>query len=125
MRPFALFRIFSTFLLFCALTGIAVMLASDGYHRFVPSSAHQHVGAFPLILIGLSYICMQPTVKRPRSEWVKGVLLGLAFVLWGSEQLLPATQLTTVMDEAVVGIFVVDLGLIILEHLKRNDHELP
>lgn len=29
------------------------------------------------------------------------------------------------MDASVVTIFVVDLSLIIVEHLRRKDHELP
>jgi len=53
------------------------------------------------------------------------VLLGLAFVLWGGGQLLPPTSRVTIMDASVVTIFVVDLSLIIVEHLRRKDHELP
>lgn len=79
----------------------------------------------PLILIGLSYISLQFSARRQRAERVKGILLGVAFVLWGAEQLLPPTSLVTVMDASVVTIFVVDLSLIIVEHLRRKDHDLP
>jgi len=83
------------------------------------------MGALPLICIGLSYISFQLSAERERSELVKGLLLGIAFVFWGSEQLLPSSPLVTVMDSIVITIFVVDLGLIIVEHLKRKDHEIP
>ncbi len=83
------------------------------------------MGAIPLILIGLSYASFQFSTQRPHSERVKGLLLGLAFVLWGSEQLLPPSPWVTVMDSLVISIFVVDLALIIIEHLKRNNHEIP
>ena len=83
------------------------------------------MGALPLILIGLSYISFQLSAERGRSERAKGLLLGLAFVLWGTEQLLPPSAWVTVMDNLVITIFVVDLALIIIEHLKRKDHELP
>jgi hypothetical protein len=46
-------------------------------------------------------------------------------VLWGSEQFLAASRWVTLMDSAVITIFVVDLGLIVLDHLKRNDHQAP
>ncbi len=52
-------------------------------------------------------------------------MLGLAFVLWGTEQLLPPSAWVTVMDSLVIGIFVVDLALIIIEHLNRNNREIP
>ena len=81
--------------------------------------------ALPLILIGLSYMSFQLSVERGRSERAKGLLLGLAIVLWGTEQLLPPSAWVTVMDSLVITIFVVDLALIIVEHLKHKDHEIP
>ncbi len=83
------------------------------------------MGALPLMCIGLSYISFQLSADRQRGELVKGLLLGTAFVFWGGEQLLPSSSLVTVMDSIVITIFVVDLGLIIVEHLKRKDHEIP
>jgi len=78
-----------------------------------------------LILIGTSYICLQLGTKRRWKEKLKGIFLGFAFVLWGSEQFLQASWLVTLMDSAVITIFVVDLGLIILDSLKRNDQQEP
>ncbi len=56
---------------------------------------------------------------------IRGILLGIAFVFWGGEQLLPSSSLVTVMDSIVITIFIVDLGLIIVEHLGRKDLEMP
>jgi len=77
------------------------------------------------MLIGASYIFLQLSTRRRCNEILKGVLLGTAFLLWGGEQLLPPSPLVTAMDSAVITIFVVDLSLITLEHLKRQDHETP
>lgn len=101
------------------------MLISDGLRHLRFTAVHQHLAAMPLLLIGLSYLCLQMSARRPRGELIKGLLLGLAFVLWGSELLLPPTPLVTLMDGLVVTIFVVDLSFIILEHLQRKDHDLP
>ena len=65
-----------------------------------------------------SALAIQPTFPA-------AVFLGLAFVLWGAEQLLPVSRWVTAMDCLVVTIFVIDLSLITIEHLKRKDHELP
>jgi len=108
-----------------ALVGILALLISDVLHQLRFSLVHQRVGSWPLICIGLSYISFQISAKRKQGELIKGMLLGVAFVFWGGEQLLPPTPITTVMDSMVITIFVVDLGLIIIEHLKRKNHEMP
>ena len=76
------------------------------------------------MFIGASYISLQLTGRRRWNEMLKGVLLGLAFLLWGGEQFMPAGPLATAMDSSVITIFVVDLSLIIVEHLRHNDHEM-
>jgi len=108
-----------------ALAGLPVLLVSDGLRHLRFGADHQRLTAWPLMGIGLSYLCLQFSARRTRGELAQGLLLGLAFLLWGGEQLLPPTPLVTVMDGAVVTIFVVDLSFIIAEHLIRRDHDLP
>jgi hypothetical protein len=115
----------SAFFFILSFLGITGLLTSDVLHHLDFTAAHQKMAALPLICIGLSYVCLQLSIRRPRYELVKGLLLGIAFVLWGTEQLLPATHLVTIFDETVVTIFVVDLSLIIAEHLASKDHDLP
>lgn len=121
----ALFRRLSVFSFIAALLGIAALLLFDtlNHLRFTP--VHQRLGALSLMLIGFSYIMLQLSARRRWNEMLKGVLLGTAFLLWGCEQLLPPSPLVTAMDSAVVAIFVVDLSLIILEHLRRRDQGAP
>jgi hypothetical protein len=120
-----LFRGVSVVCCLSALAAIAALIISDAIHRLTLTPVHQQTGGLALMLIGSSYIGLQLSVKRSSSEMLKGILLGTAFVLWGAEQLLSPSRLVTAMDTAVVTIFVVDLGLIITEHLKRKDHETP
>jgi hypothetical protein len=68
-------------------------------------------------MIGLSYVSLQAVTRASRGSLVKGILLGGAFALWGLEQLLPAGRWTTAMDTAVIAVFVVDLGLIIMDKI--------
>src|SRR5580693_10740361 len=120
-----LLRGLSLLLFLSAVGAIIVLLISDVSHALRLTSFHQQAGAMALILIGTSYISLQLSAKRRWSEKLKGIFLGLAFTLWGSEQFLPASRVVTLMDSAVITIFVVDLGLIILDYLKRNDHQAP
>jgi hypothetical protein len=79
------------------------------------------VGALSFILIGVSYISLQLSTGRPWRERYKGLLLGLGFLFWGTEQFLPPGPLATALDSLVVLIFVSDLSLVIVDRLKRKD----
>jgi len=102
-----------------ALVTIGILVVTDVAHGLGPTILHSRLGAVALILVGSSYVSLQIISRRPRNEFVKGILLGSAFALWGGEQLLPASRWTTAMDTAVVAIFVVDLGKIIFDELRR------
>jgi hypothetical protein len=73
-----------------------------------------------LLLIGSAYIALQGGAGQKGAETAKGVLLGLAFVLWGSEQFLPAGPTATGIDGVVIAIFVVDLSLMIWRRLRTG-----
>jgi hypothetical protein len=120
-----LLRGLSLLLFLLAVGAIVVLLSSDISHSLRLTSFHQEASAMALILIGTSYISLQLKAKRRWNEKLKGIFLGFAFVLWGGEQFLPASKLVTLMDSTVITIFVVDLGLIILDSLKRNDRQAP
>jgi hypothetical protein len=106
-------------LLASAMATVGILVVSDAAHGLRLTSLHSHLGALALIMIGASYVNLQIISRRPRHELVKGILLGSAFALWGMEQLLPPSRWTTAMDTAVIAIFVVDLGMIILNGLER------
>lgn len=114
----------SALLLVSALAGVATLLALDAFNRLRLTAGHQRAGALSFILIGVSYLSLQLSSGRPWRERYKGVLLGLGFLFWGGEQFLPPGPLATILDTLVVLIFVSDLGLIILDRLKRKDDEL-
>jgi hypothetical protein len=120
-----LLRGLSLLLFLLAVGGIIVLLTSDVSHGLRLTAFHQQSSALALVLIGASYISLQLSAKRRWNEKLKGIFLGFAFVLWGSEQFLPASRMVTLMDSAVITIFVVDLGLIILDYLRRKDDQAP
>jgi hypothetical protein len=106
--------------LLAALVALAVLLFSDGWHLFHPTGRHKQAGALALMLVGASFVCVQLDTCATLTTRLKRVLLGLAFVLWGGEQFLPPGPCVTAMDSAVITIFVVDIGLVILGLLKRR-----
>lgn len=119
------FRWFSVALFVLALAGVTTLWITDAFRSFQPGLSHQHTGAFPLMLIGVSYISFQLYARSKPADTIKGILLGLAFVLWGAEQLLPPAPMVTAMDGVVISIFVIDVALIIVGHLRRKGADIP
>lgn len=115
-----LFRWLSTILFVCALIAMVTVVVADALNTLTLTSVHRCAGALAFILIGSSYVALQLSLRRPRSEKVKAILLGVAFLFWGSGQFIPPSHWATAMDSAVVVIFVVDLSLVIVESLKRH-----
>jgi hypothetical protein len=75
-----------------------------------------------LILIGAAYIVLQFFLRPEFKELPKRLLLGLAFILWGIDQLLPSGRSAMTLGDTVITLFVVDLGLITLAHIKADDN---
>jgi hypothetical protein len=122
MNLATLFRWLSAIFFVSAVIAIVTLLVSDALNQLRFTSVHRRAGALAFMLIGSSYIGLQLSSRRWK-ERSKELLLGLAFLLWGTEQFLPANSLATAMDTAVVLIFVVDLSLIIVERLRQRNHE--
>src|ERR1700690_1582495 len=116
-------RNLSALLLISALAGMATLLIFDALDHLRLTPVHQRTGALSFMLIGASYISLQLSTGRRWRELFKGVLLGVGFFLWGCEQFLPPGPLVTIMDSLVVLIFVSDLGMVIVDRLKRKDDE--
>ena len=114
--------VLSTLLFLFAICGIAALIGSDLAHRFSDFVVHQRLDALPLIAIGMSYISVHVASSQSRRSLLQGVFLGTAFLLWGGEQLLPQSRLTTFMDEGAVTIFVVDVSLIVWKRISLGDH---
>ena len=116
-----LLRSLSVILFLSALGAVATLLVFDALNQLRPTSLHQRTGALAFIFIGASFITLHLSSGRRWHDMIKEVLLGSAFVLWGSEQFLPPSLWVTIMDSLVVIIFVVDLSLVIVARLKPKE----
>lgn len=118
-------RLFGAILLGCALGALLTLLASDAYSHFQYTAFHRKAGDWSFLLVGLSYIALQFKTKQGVGETIKKLLLAGGFTLWGTEQFLPQGRLSTAVDTAVIVIFVVDLGLVIVQQLARPAANQP
>ncbi len=123
-RSFAILALLSSFALLCVgatplLTPLQAHIGKAAvrvwaFIRDLPLSA------LPLLLAGSSYIVLQ-AILRPRPlELFKRLMLGVAFLLWGVVQLMPASDLATELGNVVIALYVVDLGLMIWTDLDKT-----
>jgi DNA replication protein DnaC len=73
----------------------------------------------PLIAIGTSYFALIISLRRTFGQRLAGIFIGLAFVLWGLEQLLSDKALISFIDDVVVFLFVVDLSIVVRQNLRN------
>ncbi len=121
--PFALF---SGSLAALAFASSLVLLLFDVQVRLFPHTlTHAPISAAPLLLIGASYIALQPLTRPRPMELLQRLMLGSAFILWGVDQLMPPGKIATLIGDVVITLYVIDLGLIIKDHLRKEDWNTP
>jgi|HubBroStandDraft_1064217.scaffolds.fasta_scaffold1085009_1 hypothetical protein len=118
-------RALSGVLFLLALVALVYLLISDIWLRFLITPRHLRAGGLALMLAGASFIFLQLGTGARLRDTLKGVLLGLAFVLWGGVQFLPPGPWVTAVDNFVIATFVIDLGLVIKGGLGRPADDSP
>lgn len=104
------------------LAGIALLIgdANPGaLSRFTAAA----ISAVPLLLVGASFLILQPILRPRLMELMKNVLLAATFLLWGIIQLLPRNATSMRLGDVVIGLYVLDLAWVILSSKipgKRN-----
>jgi hypothetical protein len=72
------------------------------------------LGAFPLAMIAVAYLVYQ-FAHRPRpQEWIKAILLAVAFLFWAANQFWPDIPQATLFNDIAIGLFVLDVFLVMI-----------
>jgi hypothetical protein len=127
-RSLAVLAVLSSFALLCVgatplLTSLPTHIAKAAFRGWALVKSLP-LSALPLLLAGSSYVVLQ-AILRPRPlELLKRLMLGIAFLLWGVVQLMPASDLSAELGNVVIALYVVDLGLIIWTDLQKNQPRL-
>ena len=96
------------------LASVAALFLWDAMPTLFPSRAHDWLGAAPLALIAVAYLLYQ-SVRRPAAaEVFKAVLLAIAFLFWAANQLWPDAAAATLFNDIAIGLFVLDVFLVIV-----------
>ena len=96
-----------------ALIGSIVLLILDAWEGFRQGDARRVVSAFPLVAIALACLVYHATWTRDRHDLLKRVLLSAAFLFWAANQLFPSAGWAPVANDLAIGLFVLDLALVL------------
>lgn len=95
------------------MAGVGLLLVWDAVPRIFPPGSHDYIASFPLGLIAVAYIAYQAAHRPPAKEWLKAVLLAIAFLFWAANQLWPNLRQATLFNDIAIALFVLDVFLVI------------
>jgi hypothetical protein len=103
------------------LTGVAVLLTWEAFPNRFPARSHDLLAAFPLAMIAFAYLAYQSACRRPIGEWLKAIMLATAFLFWAANQALPDLRQAILFNDLAIGLFVLDVFLVIIGWPARSE----
>jgi len=94
------------------LAAVAVLFVWDAAPRLFPPRSHDFLAAFSLTMIAVAYIVYQVAHRPARWEFVKAVMLAIAFLFWAANQLWPNLPQATLFNDVAIALFVLDVFLV-------------
>ena len=114
-------RVISGLMLAVAILTAIVGVAQRLVQCFRPGLIQWPVkSSVPLICAGVAFGFFQFAARRTGRQIVLGLGVSLAFILWGGEQFISDPSIVSFIDDVVVLLFVVDLGVVMAAHLRSR-----
>jgi len=107
-------RALSVLLGVATLAAVAIVLLCDAFPHLLPARRHDIVAAISLAMIAFSYLIYQVAHRPGWREWVKAILLAVAFLFWSANQAWPDTRPATIFNDLAIALFVLDVFLVMV-----------
>jgi hypothetical protein len=103
------------------ISGVVLLIVDSPLSARWPIPISRAVAeAMPLLLVGTAYLAWLAIDRPPAVDLVKQVLLALAFILWGVDLLIPASQWSRFLGAVVIAIYVFDLAWLMEGNLRKK-----
>jgi hypothetical protein len=96
------------------LASVGVLLAWDVCPTLFPARAHDFLGAFPLAMVAFAYLLYQSVHRPPFREWIKAIMLAVAFLFWAANQCWPNPHQAIIFNDMAIALFVLDVLLVMV-----------
>jgi hypothetical protein len=110
----AILRWISYGLAVLALAASLGLLIGDVGTGTLPRVSAAATTAVPLLLVGTSFLIVQPIIRPRLIELLKNVLLAATFLLWGIVQFMPQNAMSIRLGNVVIALYVLDLAWVTL-----------
>jgi hypothetical protein len=94
------------------LISVGVLLAWHVNPKLFPARAHDFLAAFPLAMIAIAYLLYQSARRPAAKDFVKAIMLAVAFLFWAANQLWPDLREATLLNGIAIALFVLDMFLV-------------
>jgi hypothetical protein len=85
--------------------------------------AHALLECLTPVLIALAYLIYQSAHHPPLKEWIKAIMLVVAFLLWAANQVWPNSRQAMILNDVAIALFVLDIFLVIIGWLATSPDE--
>jgi hypothetical protein len=96
------------------LAAVTVLLCSDALPRLFPAESHEILAAFSLATIALAYLIYQIAHRPAAMEFLKAILLAVAFLFWAANQFWWALPQATLFNDIAIALFILDVFLVMV-----------
>lgn len=107
-------RALPVFLGVITLVVVAAVLLCDAFPQLLPGKGHDRLAAVSLAMIAFAYLLYQAAHRPGWREWVKAVMLALAFLFWAGNQVWPDQRQAVLLNDLAIALFVLDVFLVMV-----------
>ncbi|MGA2848557.1 MAG: hypothetical protein ABSE46_06155 [Terracidiphilus sp.] len=107
-------RVLPVILGLVTLAAVGVLFVWDAMPGRFPARSHDFLASFSLGMIALAYLVYQIAHRPARMEFLKAVMLAVAFLFWAANQLWPNVPQATLFNDIAIALFVLDVFLVML-----------
>jgi hypothetical protein len=96
------------------LLSAGMLFVWDVDPKLFSTSAHAWIEAFALALIAFAYLLYQSAHRPPAKEWMKAILLAVAFLSWAANQVWADVRQALLFNDIAIALFVLDVFLVMV-----------
>lgn len=96
-------------ILLALMVAVGLLLHDFFALHLLSALPHAPLSAAPLLLVGVAALSFQVLTRPKPFDLFKALLVSLAFMLWGVDQMFPAGWLATTIGDVVIVLYVIDL----------------
>ena len=86
----------------------------DVYSSLFSAKVHAILECLTLVLIAFAYLIYQSAHRPPLKEWIKAIMLAIAFLFWAANQVAPSPRQAMIFNDVAIALFVLDVFLVMI-----------